>query len=364
VRAFRPLSFSPMPVFTRRRLLAETTTSTIHNAGEEQVTITRRTRRRLLTTLETSVEADDVGGMNTQQISTELKLEAKSVSTPPVTTKKAVAKTPAKAKKANASSPRSSQPQTRAPPKDWEFTYALVEELRQDRTAPVDSDGSEALPDKTRGDKIFRFQTLIALMLSSQTKDAVVGEAIRNLQEHGLDVETISQTSPETLDSLIRKVGFHNNKTKYIKQTVEILKEQYDGDIPHNAEEMMKLPGVGPKMAYIVENVALGKCSGIGIDTHMHRIFNELKWVNSKNPEQTRKQLESWLPEDRWMTVNVLWVGFGQEVQQFKPKIIRKALDCSRPADALRLIKRLGVDLKKEGVKMGVEEEIKKATKG
>lgn len=96
----------------------------------------------------------------------------------------------------------------------------------------------------------------------------------------------------------------------------------------------------------------------------MHRMYNELKWVNSKNPEQTRKQLESWLPKELWPTVNVLWVGFGQEVQQFKPKIIRKSLDCSRPADALRLIRRLGVDLKKEGAKMGVEDEIKQALKG
>jgi len=126
----------------------------------------------------------------------------------------------------------------------------------------------------------------------------------------------------------------------------------------------MKLPGVGPKMAFIIENVAWEKSTGIGIDTHMHRIFNVLKWVDSKNPEQTRRQLESWLPEDRWMSVNVLWVGFGQEVQQFNGKLVRKALDCSRPADALRLIKRLGVDLKKEGAKMGVEEEIKEALKG
>jgi endonuclease-3 len=238
-----------------------------------------------------------------------------------------------------------------------------VEELRQDRTAPVDSDGSEALPDKSQGEKVFRFQVLIALMLSSQTKDAIVGETMRALQEHGLTVVNIAQTSHEKLNSLIRRVGFHNNKTKYIKETVEILISEYNGDIPPNAVEMMKLPGVGPKMAFIVENVGWGTCSGIGIDTHMHRMFNELKWVDSKNPEQTRKQLESWLPKDRWMTVNVLFVGFGQEVQQFKPKAIRKALNCSRPADALRLIKRLGVDLKKEGAKMGVEEEILEAMK-
>ena len=363
-------SFSSMPVFTRRRL-AETTvsimSSNFHHRSDETTITTRRTRRRLLTALEASVES---GGEGTKKVVKEksvvemLKVEettTTSTSTPPSRAKKPVAKPPRGATKAR--SPLSSPPPKRAPPKDWEPIYALVEELRQDRTAPVDSDGSEALPETIHGEKTFRFQTLIALMLSSQTKDGTVGETVRALQEHGLTVENISQTSPEMLDSLIRKVGFHNNKTKYIKQTVEILKEKYDGDIPPNAVEMMKLPGVGPKMAYIAENVAWNMCTGIGVDTHMHRMFNELNWVSSKNPEETRKQLESWLPEDRWPTVNLLWVGFGQECQQFKPKVIRKALECSRPADALRLLKRLGVDLKKEGAKIGMEEEIKQAMK-
>ena len=66
--------------------------------------------------------------------------------------------------------------------------------------------------------------------------------------------------------------GVHNNKTKFMKQAAEIIVTQYNGDIPPTAEEMMKLPGVGPKMAYIVESIAFGTVSGIGVDTHMHRM--------------------------------------------------------------------------------------------
>jgi hypothetical protein len=43
---------------------------------------------------------------------------------------------------------------------------------------------------------------------------------------------------------------------------------------------------VGPKMAYIVLKVAHGIVSGIGVDTHMHRIFNQLGWVKSSTPEK------------------------------------------------------------------------------
>jgi hypothetical protein len=90
-------------------------------------------------------------------------------------------------------------------------------------------------------------------------------------------------------------------------------------------------------------------------------VFNDLKWVNSTNPEGTREELEGWLPRDKWGEVNVLWVGFGQEVQQQKEKVLRKALGCSAPGEALRLIQKLRLDVKKEGKKFGLEEEIKLA---
>jgi len=157
---------------------------------------------------------------------------------------------------------------------------------------------------------------------------------------------------------MIFKVGFRNNKTKYIKQASDIIALEYNGDIPPTAKEMMKLPGVGPKMSYIVESIAFNRNTGIGVDTHMHRMFNLLKWVDSSSPERTREQLEGWLPKEKWGEVNALFVGFGQETQQQKGKILKKALACSRPNDALRLIKRVGVDLKKEGKKFGLENEI------
>ena len=281
----------------------------------------------------------------------------KSPQTPSRNTKKSPPKSSSK-------SPRKKpkiEPGSLQPPPDWERIYALVTELRSDRTAPVDSDGASALPEKHLGEVVYRFQVLIALMLSSQTKDAVVGETMRALQQHGLTVENIHKTDAEKLNSLIGKVGFHNNKTKFIKQAAEIIIEQYNGDIPPTAEEMMALPGVGPKMAFIVEHIAFDRCTGIGVDTHMHRMFNDLKWVNSTNPEGTREELEGWLPREKWGEINVLWVGFGQETQQQKEKVLRKAINCSAPSEALKLMKKVRLDVVKEGKKFGLENEIKKA---
>ena len=333
-----------MPILTRRA---------INSLAASEAQGSKRTRESL-TSLATAMSVpDDIPSKPKKKA----KEEEPSAPSTPKPTRKTTASVP--------STPRRRKvdiaPGSVAPPKDWERIYSLVEELRSDRSAPVDTNGSEALPQRDLGDKVFRFQVLIALMLSSQTKDGVVGDAMRALQLHGLTVDNISATSADTLNQIILKVGFHNNKTKYIKQAVEVLKAEYDGDIPPSAEEMMRLPGVGPKMAFIVENVAWGRSSGIGVDTHMHRMFNELRWVKANNPEQTRIQLEGWLPRGKWETINVLWVGFGQEVQQFKPKLLGKALKCSRPLDALRLVQRLGLDYKKEASKAGLEEKLQQA---
>jgi endonuclease III len=233
---------------------------------------------------------------------------------------------------------------THSPPDDWRAIWSLVEELRRDQTAPCDVSGCEALPDGTLSPAIFRFQVLLSLMLSSQTKDAVVGAAVRAMQRDEVaTVAALSVMAPTTLNPYINKCSFHNNKTKYILETVLILRDSYGSDIPTTADELMTLPGVGPKMAYICESVAWGTQSGIGVDTHMHRLFNQLGYVATKTPEHTRVQLQSWLPREYWAVVNGLWVGFGQEVQQEKAKLLRKALyQCSRPQEALRLLQRCG----------------------
>lgn len=111
---------------------------------------------------------------------------------------------------------------------------------------------------------------------------------------------------------MIEKVGFHNNKTKYIKQAAQLLKDSFNSDIPDTVEGLVSLPGVGPKMAYLTMSAAWGRDEGIGVDVHVHRITNLWGWHKTKNPEETRALLEAWLPREKWHDINTLLVGFGQ----------------------------------------------------
>jgi len=208
----------------------------------------------------------------------------------------------------SSSSPPSKPPVKRTPsksnkkaystkiPADFKSLNDLVTELRADKTAPVDSAGAEVICQQPPlvPIEVYHFQVLIALMLSSQTKDAVVSAAMAKMQTKipgGLTVQSVSAISDATLDEHIHSVGFHNNKVKYIKKACETIIKDYSGEIPNTSEGLCSLAGVGPKMAHLVMNVAFNEITGIGVDTHMHRIFNILKWVNSSQPDNTRQQV-------------------------------------------------------------------------
>ncbi|EKV19070.1 DNA repair protein Ntg1, putative [Penicillium digitatum] len=226
------------------------------------------------------------------------------------------------------------------PPSNWETMYEIVKKMRAaNPTAPVDTMGCAELYWRASSPIDRRFQTLIALMLSSQTKDTVTAVAMQRLHtelgdatppaqditikqedddsnptDSTLNLSNILAVDPTRLNELIRTVGFHNNKTKYIKAAALILRDQHNGDIPSTPEGLMALPGVGPKMAYLCLSAAWGKHLGIGVDVHVHRITNLWGWNKTKTPEETRKALQSWLPVEKWHEINKLLVGLGQTV--------------------------------------------------
>ncbi|XP_007937720.1 endonuclease III-like protein 1 [Orycteropus afer afer] len=200
-------------------------------------------------------------------------------------------------------------------PQDWRQQLAHIRVMRSGKDAPVDQLGVEHCYDASAPPKVRRYQVLLSLMLSSQTKDQVTAGAMQRLRARGLTVDSILQTDDSTLGALIHPVGFWRTKVKFIKQTSAILQQHYGGDIPTSVPELVALPGVGPKMAHLAMAVAWGTVSGIAVDTHVHRIANRLGWTKwqTKAPEQTRAALEEWLPRELWGEINTLLVGFGQQ---------------------------------------------------
>jgi len=79
-------------------------------------------------------------------------------------------------------------------------------------------------------------------------------------------------------------------------------------------DEMMKLPGVGPKTADIV------LCAGFGVpviavDTHVDAVSKRLGIADVRDDVETvREKLHKLVPDDRRLIVNHLFVQFGKEI--------------------------------------------------
>ncbi|MCP9257446.1 Endonuclease III-like protein 1 [Dirofilaria immitis] len=191
----------------------------------------------------------------------------------------------------------------------WMKHLENIKQMRSNRDAPVDSMGCHMLADALAEPKVFRFQTLLSLMLSSQTKDHITAAAMHRLRAHGCTVDNLIVISTEELQQLLIPV----EKAVYIKKVAEILKKHYDSDIPNTVEGLCSLPGVGEKMAYLAMCTAWDQMEGLGVDTHVHRISNRLGWIKTSNSKESRVALEALVPRDQWQELNKLLVGFGQQ---------------------------------------------------
>lgn len=163
-----------------------------------------------------------------------------------------------------------------APP-HWEEQYALIEEMRAGIQAPVDTMGCAAYMSGEGPLKDQRFGALVSLMLSSQTRDEITSASVANLRRilpGGLTIDSLLAADPSAIAGAIRKASFSQRKAEYLRATATILRDKFNGDVPKTVDELCSLPGVGPKMAFLVLQVAWNISVGIGVDVHVHRITN------------------------------------------------------------------------------------------
>jgi endonuclease-3 len=165
-----------------------------------------------------------------------------------------------------------------APP-SWRAAYLGIRQLRSPGDTPVDSMGCERLMDTRATPQEQRFQILVSLMLSSQTKDEVTRAAMERLKAFGCTAKTLSETPPAAIQELIYPTGFFRRKSEAIRLAAAHCLAEHGGDIPPDLPGLLRLKGVGPKMAHIVMHAAWNAGTGIGVDIHVHRIVNRLQWV-------------------------------------------------------------------------------------
>ncbi len=157
------------------------------------------------------------------------------------------------------------------------------------------------------------FKGLVATILSARTKDETTSKVVDELFQVVHKADDLDLLSAEELDRIIYPVGFHNTKTKHLKQLPKVLREEFGGVVPSEIDELLKLPGVGRKTANLVRAVAFS-LPAICVDVHVHRICNRWGYIKTKDPFETEMALREILPAKHWLKINSYVVAFGQNL--------------------------------------------------
>lgn len=157
------------------------------------------------------------------------------------------------------------------------------------------------------------YKILISTMLSLRTKDSTTRDASMRLFEKAGNPKDMLKLSEEEIAKLIYPVGFYRVKAKNILEVSKTIIDDYNGKVPDEIDELLKLRGVGRKVANLVITEAFDKY-GICVDTHVHRISNRFGYVSTKKPEQTEFTLRKKLPKKYWRVYNDTLVIYGQNL--------------------------------------------------
>ncbi len=157
-------------------------------------------------------------------------------------------------------------------------------------------------------------ELVVGTMLSAQCTDERVNKATKVLFKKYTTAEEYADAKLAALEKEIFSCGFYRNKAKNLKGIGKILSEKFGGSIPDRLEDLLLLPGVSHKTAYIVLAKAFGKNVGLPVDTHVFRLAGRLGWSRAKTPEKMSQELMKLFPAKEYLRINEYLITHGRAI--------------------------------------------------
>ena len=150
------------------------------------------------------------------------------------------------------------------------------------------------------------FGSLVGVMLSAQSRDAMTALAKRQLLERAATPEAILALAEAEIAVLIKPCGLYNMKARNLKRMCVALLERHGGVVPETRAALMALPGVGRKCADIMLRFVYG-APEIPVDTHVFRVARRTGLAAGKTEAALAADLDGRVPE-RWRWGAHMWL--------------------------------------------------------
>jgi endonuclease-3 len=157
------------------------------------------------------------------------------------------------------------------------------------------------------------FQLVVATVLSAQTTDLRVNQTTPALFAKYPTPEDLAEANPEEVEEILRPTGFFRAKTKSVIGLSKALRDDFGGEVPGRLEDLVKLPGVGRKTAFVVLGNAFGR-PGITVDTHFQRLVRRWRWTAETEPDKIEAAVGGLFPKSEWTMLSHHVIFHGRRI--------------------------------------------------
>ena len=157
------------------------------------------------------------------------------------------------------------------------------------------------------------FEFLVAVVLSAQCTDERVNIVTKRLFPALNHPAKMLAVGLAKLETLIRDCGLYKSKAANLIKTCHILVDQYGGEVPHDFDTLLTLPGVGRKTANVLVSVLWGQ-PAIAVDTHVFRVANRLNLGIADTPEEMEAKLKKAIPREDWAAAHHWLIYHGRRI--------------------------------------------------
>lgn len=167
------------------------------------------------------------------------------------------------------------------------------------------------------------WELLVAVILSAQMTDEGVNAITGELFKKFPTVESMAKAPISEITKYVKKVNYFNSKARYLKETAQIIQKDFNGKVPDNTDDLMKLSGVGRKTAVAVLANGFNKFVGIAVDTHVIRFahrFNLSRYTDASKIEQDLLHI---IPKKHWNAASYAIKEYGRKegrARGYKPE--------------------------------------------
>jgi endonuclease III len=142
------------------------------------------------------------------------------------------------------------------------------------------------------------YELIVAVILSAQCTDKRVNMITPGFFRRFPTTRHLAESEPEEVFEYIRSCTYPNSKAKHLVGMAQKIVSDYNGSVPGDIDELLKLPGIGRKSANVVIAFAFNK-PAMPVDTHVFRVAARIGLtMNSKTPLETERQLVEYIPEN------------------------------------------------------------------